>query len=273
MSNLYDGVAEAEVLKSTIFSARALIESDPAYAYATARLLLHQIRAEVVGQTISFADMKEFYPTHFADYIRIGIEAGRIDPRLSEFDLPAIGAAIHAERDLKFQYLGLQTLYDRYLLHINGRRIRIAAGILDAHCHGPGIERSGARDDERSSFTSCFPASTSSPPRRLCSTPEHCDRNSPRVFSPPFPTISPVFMMRSKKMPCSRSTAVDWATIGLRCVLWALTFSGTNGKSQGVVPFLKVVNDTAVAVNQGGKRQGRGLQLSRNLAPRHRGIS
>jgi ribonucleoside-diphosphate reductase alpha chain len=116
VANLYEGVALAEVGKSAIFSSRAQIEHDPAYAFATARLLLDQIRFEVIGKPTTHTEMKTLYKEYFPEYLAKGADAGLIDPKLLQFDLEKIGAAIDADRDLKFQYLGLQTLFDRYLL-------------------------------------------------------------------------------------------------------------------------------------------------------------
>ncbi len=120
IESLYEGVQETEVVRSAIMSARALIETDPAYSFATARLLLHQMRLEVLGEGVSQEGMKERYATYFPEYIAKGIKVGLLDPRLATFDLEKISSALCAERDLKFQYLGLQTLYDRYLLHQEG---------------------------------------------------------------------------------------------------------------------------------------------------------
>src|SRR6266850_7319607 len=125
LKNLYDGVPAEEVRKSVVLSARALIEKDPAYSYVSARLLLHTIRREVLGEEASQADMKKRYAEYFPQFVRRGIDAELLDERLAHFDLKKLGAALDASRDLKFGYLGLQTLYDRYFLHIEGTRIEL----------------------------------------------------------------------------------------------------------------------------------------------------
>src|SRR3989475_8323507 len=124
LRDLYDGVPMEEVRKSAVLAARALIEKDPAYSYVTARLLLHAIRFEVLGDEASHADMAVRYGAYFPQFIERGIAAELLDPELARFDLKTLGRALKAERDLKFGYLGLQTLSDRYLLH--QRRPRIA---------------------------------------------------------------------------------------------------------------------------------------------------
>src|SRR2546428_584106 len=125
LKNIYDGVPADEVRKSAVLSARALIEKDPAYSYVTARLLLHTIRREVLGEETLHAVMKKRYAEYFADFVARGIRAELLDERLANFDLKRLGAALDASRDLKFGYLGLQTLYDRYFLHIHGARIEL----------------------------------------------------------------------------------------------------------------------------------------------------
>ncbi len=123
--NLYDGVPIDEVHKAAILAARTLIEKDPGYSRATARLLLHTIRREVLGQEVLPADMQSHYAEYFPSFIRKGVKAERLDEALLQFDLVRLGAALKAERDLQFDYLGLQTLYDRYFLHIDEVRIEL----------------------------------------------------------------------------------------------------------------------------------------------------
>src|SRR5438132_11481455 len=125
LRDLYDGVPMEEVRKSAVLAARALIEKDPGYSYVTARLLLHSIRFEVLGNDASHADMATRYATYFPQFVDRGIAAELLDPELARFDLSKLGQALKSERDLKFGYLGLQTLYDRYFLHVHGRRIEL----------------------------------------------------------------------------------------------------------------------------------------------------
>src|SRR5262245_33767972 len=122
LRDLYDGVPMDEVRKSAVLAARALIEKDPAYSYVTARLLLEIIRREVLGEETSQAWMEARYAAYFPQFIEKGIAAELLDPELARFDLNKLGKALKARRDLQFGYLGLQTLYDRYFLHVHGRR-------------------------------------------------------------------------------------------------------------------------------------------------------
>ncbi len=147
--NLYDGVPIDEVHKAAILAARTLIEKDPGYNRATARLLLHTIRKEILGEDALQSEMGTRYPDYFPGFIKKGVQAELLDEKLLQFDLARLGAALKPERDLQFDYLGLQTLYDRYFLHVDERPHRDAAGLLHARGDGPGAERDrprGARD-------------------------------------------------------------------------------------------------------------------------------
>ena len=123
--NLYDGVPMEEVFKAAILSARTLLEKEPAYTRATARLLLHTIRREILGGEVTQAQMTERYAEYFPQFIKKGVQAELLDERLMQFDLARLGAALDASRDLQFDYLGLQTLYDRYFLHVDEVRIEM----------------------------------------------------------------------------------------------------------------------------------------------------
>jgi ribonucleoside-diphosphate reductase alpha chain len=255
VSSLYEGVQEVEVIRSAIMSARALIEQEPAYGYATAHLLLHQVRLEVLGELVSQAEMKERYAVYFPDYIKRGIDAGLLDAKLATFDLEKIGAALDATRDLKFQYLGLQTLYDRYLLHTDGQRfelpqafwMRVAMGLSIGE-----VERE-AKAIEFYNLLSSFDFVSSTP--TLFNSGTHRPQLSSCFLTTVSDDLASIYDAMKENALLSKFSGGlgnDWTPV--RAL--GAHISGTNGKSQGVVPFLKVVNDTAVAVNQGGKRKG-----------------
>ena len=255
ISNLYDTVPEDDVFRSAILSARTMIENDPAYSSVTARLLLDHIRREVMGEPVTHAQMTERYPEYFADYIHKGIEVGLIDPKLGQFDLDLLGKAIKADRDLQFQYLGLQTLYDRYLLHNDGRRfeltqafwMRIAMGL----CLNE-VERE-KRAVEFYELLSSFDFVSSTP--TLFNSGTHRPQLSSCFLTTVSDDLEGIYDALKENALLSKFSGGlgnDWTPI--RAL--GSHIKGTNGKSQGVVPFLKVVNDTAVAVNQGGKRKG-----------------
>jgi len=255
LRDLYDGVPTEEVRKSTVLAARALIEKEPSYSYVTARLLLNTIRLEVLGEEVSQAHMGERYAAYFPQFIERGIAAELLDPELLKFDLERLGRALKADRDLKFGYLGLQTLYDRYFLHVKGTRIELPQAFFMRVAMGLALNES---DREGRAI-------------------EFYDVLSSFDFMSSTPTLFNSGTLRSQLSSCYLTTVSDdlegiYGAIKDNAMLakyagglgndWTPVralgshIKGTNGKSQGVVPFLKVVNDTAVAVNQGGKRKG-----------------
>ena len=255
--DLYEGVPMEEVRKSLILAARALIEQDPGYSYATARLLLNSLRLETLGEEVMQAEMHARYAQYLPEFVKQGIEAELLDERLAEYDLKCLGAALDANRDLKFTYLGLQILYDRYFLHIRGRRIelpqvffmRVAMGLA---LNEPKAERE-ARAIEFYNVLSSFDFMSSTP------TLFNSGTRRSQLASCYLTTVSDnlegiyeAIKENAMLQKYAGGIGNDWTPVR---ALGAY-IKGTNGKSQGVVPFLKVVNDTAVAVNQGGKRKG-----------------
>ena len=255
LRDLYDGVPMDEVRKSAVLAARALIEKDPAYSYVTARLLLNIIRLEVLGEEASQGDMETRYAAYFPQCIEHGIAAELLDPELGKFDLTRLGRALNARRDLQFGYLGLQTLYDRYFLHVHGRRIELPQVFFMRVAMGLALKE---KDREQRAI-------------------EFYNVLSTFDFMSSTPTLFNAGTQRSQLSSCYLTTVSDdldgiYEAIKENALLakyagglgndWTPVralgshIKGTNGKSQGVVPFLKVVNDTAVAVNQGGKRKG-----------------
>ncbi|AUT45927.1 ribonucleoside-diphosphate reductase subunit alpha [Achromobacter sp. AONIH1] len=255
VKNLYDGIPVDEVFKSAILSARALVEKDPAYSQVTARLLLHTIRKEVLGQEVSQADMSQRYADYFPTFISRGIEGGLLSPDLSQYDLAKLGQALDASRDLQFGYLGLQTLYDRYFLHIRGTRIELPQVFFMRVAMGLALKETNreARAIEFYEILSSFDF-MSSTPTLFNSGTLHSQLSSCYLttVSDDLEGIYDAIKENALLAKYAGGLGNDWTPVrALRSHI-----KGTNGESQGVVPFLKVVNDTAVAVNQGGKRKG-----------------
>ena len=255
MKNLYDGVPMDEVYKASVLAARTLIEKDPDYTYATARLLFHTISKEVLGRDVIQAEMAEAYVDYFPQFVKKGVENELLDEKLLQFDLKRLGAALRSDRDLKFDYLGLQTLYDRYFLHVGKQRIELPQAFFMRVAMGLSLNEIDreARAIEFYEVLSSFDFMSSTP------------------------TLFNAGTLRSQLSSCYLTTVPDdldgiYESIKENALLskfagglgndWTRVralgshIKGTNGESQGVVPFLKVVNDTAVAVNQGGKRKG-----------------
>ena len=255
MRNLYDGVPIDEVYKASILAARTLIEKDPGYSYATARLLMHTIRREVLGEEVSHGEMSVRYASYFPELIAKGVKNELLDEKLQQFDLARLGAALKPERDLKFDYLGLQTLYDRYFLHVRKQRIELPQAFFMRVAMGLSLNETN-REERAIEFYEIL---------------------SSFDFMSSTPTLFNAGTLRSQLSSCYLTTVADdlggiYDAIKENALLskfagglgndWTPVramgahIKGTNGESQGVVPFLKVVNDTAVAVNQGGKRKG-----------------
>ena len=255
VKNLYDGVPIEEVHKSAILSARALIEKDPAYSQVTARLLLHTMRREVLGEEVAQSAMDERYAEYFPRFVRRGVDAELLDDALLQFDLERLGRALVAERDLQFGYLGLQTLYDRYFLHVDEVRIelpqaffmRVAMGLalneIDREARAIEFYELLSSFDFMSSTPTLFNAGTQRSQLSSCYL---------TTVSDDLDGIYEAIKENALLAKYAGGLGNDWTPV--RAL--GSHIKGTNGKSQGVVPFLKVVNDTAVAVNQGGKRKG-----------------
>ena len=255
MRNLYDGVPIDEVYKASILAARTLIEKDPDYTFATARLLLHTIFKEVVGRDMSPQEAAASYADYFPGFIKKGVQAELLNPELLNFDLKRLGAALKPERDLKFDYLGLQTLYDRYFLHIRKQRIELPQAFFMRVAMGLSLNEIDreARAIEFYEVLSSFDFMSSTPTLFNAGT-QRSQLSSCYLTTVP-DDLDGIYESIKENALLSKfagGLGNDWT----RVRALGSHIKGTNGESQGVVPFLKVVNDTAVAVNQGGKRKG-----------------
>ncbi|WP_036170131.1 ribonucleoside-diphosphate reductase subunit alpha [Massilia sp. 9096] len=255
VKNLYDGVPVEELHKSAILAARALMEKDPAYSQVTARILLHTIRKEVFGKEVPQAGAAAEYVTYFPQYIAKGIAAELLDEELGKFDLQKLAKAIVADRDLQFGYIGLQTLYDRYFLHIRETRIEMPQAFYMRVAMGLSLreENREARAIEFYNLLSTFDFMSSTP--TLFNSGTRRSQLSSCYLTTVADDLEGIYDAIKENALLSKfagGLGNDWTPVRAM----GSRIKGTNGKSQGVVPFLKVANDTAVAVNQGGKRKG-----------------
>jgi len=245
LKNLYPGVKMGDVRTSLVMTARTMVEKDPNYSYVTARLLMDTIRSEAlsflgIAESATQSEMHYRYAATLKPYIEKGVELGLISPHLLEYDLGILGEALQADRDQQFTYLGLQTLYDRYFIHSDETRfelpqvffMRVAMGLASNE------ENREQRAIEFYNLLSSFDY--------MVSTPQLFNSGT----------------LRPQLSSCFLTTVPDdlhgiYSAIRDNAMLskWAGGL-GNNCKSQGIVPLLKGVNDTAVAVNQGGKRKG-----------------
>lgn len=253
--NLYDGVPLDEVYKASILAARTLIEKEPDYTFVTARLLLHTIFKEVVGREVAPAERAEAYADNFPLFIKKGVDNELLDEKLLQYDLRKLGAALKADRDLKFDYLGLQTLYDRYFLHVRKTRIELPQAFFMRVAMGLALNEIDreARAIEFYEVLSSFDFMSSTP--TLFNSGSLRSQLSSCYLTTVPDDLDGIYESIKENALLSKfagGLGNDWT----RVRALGSHIKGTNGESQGVVPFLKVVNDTAVAVNQGGKRKG-----------------
>lgn len=255
LRSVFDGISIQEIYRAQILAARSRIERDPAFDVVASRLMLNVIYQESLGETPELKSLNRLHRDQFEHYIIDGIRAGRLSPELRTFDLSKLAAAMQPERDGQFHYLGVQAIYDRYLLHVDGRRIetpqyfwmRVAMGLAlnEADREARAIEFYDVLSSFR--FTSATPtlfnSGTLHPQLSSC------------YLSTVTDDLGHIFKVVSDNAALSKwagGLGNDWTNIRATNA----HIRGTNGRSQGVIPFLKVVNDAAVAVNQGGKRKG-----------------
>jgi ribonucleoside-diphosphate reductase alpha chain len=253
---LYEGATEKEVERALTLAARCKIEEEPEYSRVAAMLLLGGIYKEVFGVRTTPAEAVQIHRNYFKQGIERGVAAKRLSPQLLEFDLRLLAEEIDPRRDEQFRFMGLQTLYDRYLLHINGVRFETPQLFWMRVAMGLALNEKVDREKRASEFYRVLSSF-----RFICSTPTLFNSGTlhPQLSSCFLTTVQDdlidIFKSISDNARLSKwagGLGNDWTNV--RAL--GAKINGTNGESQGIVPFLKVANDTAVAVNQGGKRQG-----------------
>ena len=258
--NLYDGVSLEDVKASLVMTARTLVEKEPNYTYVTARILLDNIRTEGLSylgmqNNATQKEMETLYPKALEQFLIKGMENDILNPELGAMDLEKLGKAIKGERDNNFTYLGLQTLYDRYFIHDDEVRYELPQVFFMRVSMGLALQED-QREDRAIEFynlLSSFDYMSSTPTLFNAGT-KHSQLSSCYLTTVPDDLHGIYGAIQDNAMLSKWAGGLgnDWTPVrGLGSQI-----KGTNGKSQGVVPFLKVVNDTAVAVNQGGKRKG-----------------
>ena len=260
LRNLYNKANLEDVHKALIMAARTMVEKEPNYTYVSSRLLLNSLRTEALSklgmqQETTCAEMTELYPAYFKKYIAQGIQQGILDSTLSEFNLDKLSQALLPERDKQFTYLGLQTLYDRYFIHEHNTRYELPQAFFMRVAMGLAMRESNREKkaiefytllssfDYMSSTPTLFNAGTVRPQLSSCyltTVPDHLDG----IYS--------AIKDNALLSKFAGGLGNDWTPVRAM----GAHIKGTNGRSQGVVPFLNVADATAVAVNQGGKRKG-----------------
>lgn len=260
LRNLFNQAKLTDVHKALIMAARTLIEKEPNYTYVSARLLMDSFRSEALHKLdivneATFDEMGQIYPSYFKKYIAHGVEQGILDPQLLDFNLQELAQALLPERDMQFTYLSLQTLYDRYFIHEHGVRYELPQAFFMRVAMGLALREKNREKraiefylllssfDYMSSTPTLFNAGTVRPQLSSCyltTVPDDLDG----IYS--------AIKDNALLSKFAGGLGNDWTPVrGM-----SANIRGTNGKSQGVVPFLYVANATAIAVNQGGKRKG-----------------
>ncbi len=267
--NLYDGVPIDEVYKASILAARTLIEKDPAYSRATALLLLHTIRREILGGEVTQAQMGERYAEYFPQFIKKGVQAELLDDKLLQFDMARLGAALKPERDLQFDYLGLQTLYDRYFLHVDEVRIEMPQAFFMRVAMGLALNEIDreARAIEFYDVLSSFDFMSSTP--TLFNAGTQRSQLSSCYLTTVADDLDGIYEAL-KETRCSASSPVAWATTGPTCALCSTSWAPTAERGRGALP--EGGHRHGGGRQPGRQAQGRGLRLPGELAPGHRGV-
>ncbi len=252
----FDRITPKEIAKAMVLAARMRIETDPSYDTVAGRLVLNIIYRESLGEAATGQRLAELYHSVFARFVQVGIEAGRLTPQLRIFDLAQLADAIVPERDSLLPYLGLQTIYDRYLLHVDDRRIEAPQYFWMRVAMGLALGETSERTERAIEFYNLLSTLrfTSATPTLFNSGTCHPQLSS-CYLSTVIDDLEHIFKVISDNARLSKwagGLGNDWTNVRTTNA----HINGTNGKSQGVIPFLKVVSDTAVAVNQGGKRKG-----------------
>ncbi len=255
INNVYDGIETEKIQKALVLAAASFIERDPAYTYLAARFLLQQVYKEVIGRSIQGKDLDAACREAFREGIRAGARNGSLDPRMNEFDLELLAASLKPERDQLFQYLGVQTLYDRYFLRDGAKSVETPQAFWMRVAMGLAIEEP-EREERALEFYELL-----SNLFYVASTPTlfHAGTSHPQLSSCYLTTIEDdlehIFKSLGQNAQLSKwsgGLGNDWSNIRAT----GARIHSTNVESQGVVPFLKIANDVTMAINRSGKRRG-----------------
>jgi ribonucleoside-diphosphate reductase alpha chain len=256
ISHFYEGIKEKEIDQACLMATRTKIEIEPAYAKVAARLLIDIIYKETMEIGASDNSLVTTHKAYFKKYIQLGVSLQRLSPSLLEFDLDYLNKAIDLRRDDLFSYLGIQTLYDRYLIHNEERKIETPQIFWMRVAMGLSLNEGKNKNERAVEFYNILSQLLfiSSTPTLFNAGTLHCQLSS-CYLSTVQDDLSNIFKVIADDAQLSKwagGIGNDWTNVrGTGSFI-----KGTNGKSQGIIPFLKVANDTAVAVNQGGKRKG-----------------
>lgn len=253
----FEGISQKEALSAAILAVKAKIELEPIYSRIAANILLDALYRETLSISGQSKDLEKTYRTYFISYMESAKKSNtRLNPELANFDLKKLSEALDLKRDLNFSYLGLQTLYDRYFIHENQKRLETPQIFWMRVAMGLALNEGAEKSDRAIEFYNVLSQFyyLSGTPTLFNSGTVHSQLSS-CYLSTVEDDLHNIFKIIADDAQLSKwagGIGNDWTPIRATGSL----IKGTNGTSQGVIPFLKIVNDTAVAVNQGGKRKG-----------------
>jgi ribonucleoside-diphosphate reductase alpha chain len=256
IDNVFDGIPTDKIEQAMVLATTAYIERDVAYSYVASRLLLQKHFKEVVGRSIHPAERDSVYRETFVQRMREGIESGLYDPRMAAFDLDRLATELDPERDYDFQYLGMQTLCERYFIRRDGRPLELPQAFWMRVAMGLAVNEGAARDDRAIEFYRLYAER-----RFISSTPTlfHAGTAHPQLSSCYLTTVDDhledIFKSYADNAQLSKwsgGIGNDWSNVRAT----GARIESTNVESQGVVPFLKIANDVTMAINRSGRRRG-----------------
>ena len=256
VKNVYDEIDTTDIDKALVLAAAAFIERHPAHSYLSSRLLLQRLQKEVVGRSLRADELEKVYRDTFVQKTRDLIQRSNLDERIGNMDLERLASALRPERDLQFQFLGLQTLYERYFLRLDGRVAELPQAFWMRVAMGLALREESQHEDWAIEFYELM-----SQRRFVPSTPTlfHSGTDHPQLSSCYLTTVDDdlkhIFKClgdNSQLSKWSGGIGNDWSNIRAT----GAAIRSTKVESQGVIPFLKIANDVTNAINRSGKRRG-----------------
>ncbi|MBT4435380.1 ribonucleoside-diphosphate reductase subunit alpha, partial [bacterium] len=253
--NIFDGATTEDIEKALILSSTAFIERDPHYSKVSSRIFLQRLYKEAMQVSVNDNNLDDQYKQTFIDGVRFGVKNNYLDSRLSEFDLEKLSNSLIVERDSLFEFIGIQTLYERYILSHDDRKFELPQAFWMRVAMGMALNESN-KDSRALEFYNKL-----SSLEFVSSTPTlfHSGTPHPQLSSCYLTTVSDdlshIFKCVGDNAQLSKwsgGLGNDWTSIRAT----GSQIKSTNVESQGVIPFLKIANDVTVAINRSGKRRG-----------------
>ncbi len=255
VKNIFDGITKSGLAEALILGTLACVEYDPAYSHVAGRLLFKKLFREVTHSSVRDTSFKELYATSFVQGIHKGVSLNFLDERLLDFDLPFIASQLVIERDALFDYMGLRTLYERYFLKYEKKKAELPQSYWMRIAMGLAYNEQN-KNEKAVQFYTLLSAMDYMP-----GTPTllHAGTRVPQLSSCYLTTVEDDL---NHIMKCigdnaqlskwSGGVGNDWTPLRATGAM----IKSIKTESQGVIPFLKIVNDVTAAINRSGSRRG-----------------